>query len=281
MSPEELELRPVSKFIEIAEHIGQLLGYYSDYGDPNGDDSSVKQARECREEAMKLAWKLEALVSQSVEFSLEMDLDADAVNQHLGDYSSMIRNFGDWGSVEERDEWGGYANRIVWQGPTFDELRECHLALKREPLFLTLIKAEPRQFPMVGNPNGGSSKTKQHSHRLTVEKVQGSERRFKIDRKPVTLSPACANLLNAFITLIESGEPATPANLMAKASTKYSHNNRKAFEDDKRRLNAAMKRNGIVKGLYVVGDVFQLCKPPKTTPTKAVNKNGMKTVRRR
>ena len=146
MSPEELELRPVSKFIEIAEHIGELLGFYSDHGDPDGDDSPIKQARECREEAMKLAWKLEPLVSQSVEFALEMDLNADAVNQHLGSYSSMIRNFGDWGSVEQRDEWGGYANRIVWQGPTFDELREGCIALKREPLFLTLLKAEPRKL---------------------------------------------------------------------------------------------------------------------------------------
>ena len=94
------------------------------------------------------------------------------------------------------------------------------------------------------------------------------------------LSPACANLLNGFITLNDSDTPTTPANLMAKLSPKYD-SNRKRFEDDKGRFNDALKLAGIAKGLYVVGDVFQLCRPPKKTPTKAVKKNGMKTVRRR
>ncbi len=151
--PEQFEPRPISKFFEIAEQIGELLGYFSDHGDSDRDDSSVKQAREYREEAMKLNWKLESLVRQSVEFALEMNLNADAVRQHLGDYSWMIRHFGDWESAEVRDEWGGYSTKSVWQGPTFDELRENYLALKREPLFLTLLKAEPRQLlpkPPVG-----------------------------------------------------------------------------------------------------------------------------------
>ena len=132
-----------------------------------------------------------------------------------------------------------------------------------------------------GNKPSREQETTRTVRGLNVQKVQGTERCFKIDRKPpVTLSKACATLFDAFIALIESNTPATPANLMAKLSPRYN-SNRKRFEDDKGRFNDALEAVGIAKGLYVVGDVFQLCKPPKKTPAKAAKKNGIKTVRRR
>ena len=130
-------------------------------------------------------------------------------------------------------------------------------------------------------PTSGSRAldTRKPVRRMNVQKVEGTERSFKIDRKPVRLSPACANLLSGFIALIESREPATPANLMTKLTPKYDKA-RKRFENDKGRFNDALKAAGIAKGLYVVGDVLQLCKPPKDVAVNVVPKKGMKKVRR-
>lgn len=139
------------------------------------------------------------------------------------------------------------------------------------------VAAELRQAARVS-----LSRLRTKSSAFNVERIEGSARRYKIDRKPVRLSPACAKLFDGFIELKESGEATPPLQLMTKLGLS-SKADRKQYEDTKRRFNKALKEQGVAKGLYVVsgGDVLDLCKKPKKTPAKVAKKNVKKTSGRR
>lgn len=109
--------------------------------------------------------------------------------------------------------------------------------------------------------------------RLNVQKVQGSERRFRVCREPVTVSAKGARILDAVVSLQEAGETINPRNVMLRASYKLTKGERKTFETDKGRLNKVLIA-AVEKGLYVKDDgEFRLQKPPAI--------RNKKTARRR
>lgn len=122
------------------------------------------------------------------------------------------------------------------------------------------------------SPNGQKElRTKKRG--LNVQKVQGSERSFRVCRETVIVSPKSARILDAIISLQEDRETINPKNVMLKAGYKLTKDERKTFEDDKGRLNKVLK-DAVEKGLYVKDDgEFRLQKPPTT--------RNKKTARRR